>query len=451
MYPRSRPTLPRLAAAVTATALAAAALTGCGNSGGAAGPAKDVDADQLKGTVTVWSWDVAATALTRLGEEFHAKYPNVTVEVVDVGYDNAEQKLSVGLKSGSGLPDLVTVESQQMQSYLGKFPKGFVDLTDTASAFKGDMDPSKWAAASVAGSAGESRLAALPWDAGTAGLFYRTDYFAQAGVDPATILTWDDLIAAGTKVKAATGAKLLVSDVSGSVGLVPLLMQQQGAGYFSPDGKITLDSPAALSALDIVRRLNDAGLIHNEAGWDALVRANKDGKVAAEATGVWWSGTLTAEMPELSGKFGVMPLPLVSTVSGAGGARTASNGGSSLAIPAQAKNPDAAWAFAKFALADAANQTSMMKNEGLFPAYLPALKDPFFSQPQEYFGGQDIYTMFTEETAKIPAITYTDDHAAANDLMEAVVAGVVLNGKDPAAELKAAAEQLASTTGRERA
>ncbi|GIG68337.1 ABC transporter substrate-binding protein [Phytomonospora endophytica] len=433
---------PRAAAALTATALAVASLTGCGGSGGDAGPAKDVDADKLTGTVTVWSWDVAATALTRLGQEFHAKYPNVTVDVVDVGYDNAEQKLSVGLKSGSGLPDLVTVESQQMQSYLGKFPKGFVDLTDVAGPYKADMDPSKWTAASDL----DGRLAALPWDAGTAGLFYRTDYFEQAGVDPATISTWDDLITAGTKVKEATGAKLLVSDVSGSVGLVPLLMQQQGAGYFSPDGKITLDSPAAATSLDIVRRLNDAGLVHNEAGWDALVRANKDGKVATEPTGVWWSGTLTSEMPELSGKFGVMPLPAVTP----GGARTASNGGSSLAIPAQAKNPDAAWAFAKFALADAANQTSMMKNEGLFPAYLPALKDPYFSQPQDYFGGQDIYTMFTEQTAKIPAITYTDDFAAAAELMKAVVSGVVLGGKDPTAELADAAEQLASTTGRER-
>ncbi|MEV0646007.1 sugar ABC transporter substrate-binding protein [Phytomonospora sp. NPDC050363] len=438
------PPRPRTAAALTAAALAlTSVLTGCGGSGGDAGPAQNVDADQLKGTVTVWSWDVAATALQRLATDFHALHPEVTVEVVDVGYDNAEQKLSVGLKSGSGLPDLVTVETQQMQSYLGKFPKGFVDLTEAAAGYKPDMDPSKWAASSDP----DGRLAALPWDSGTAGLFYRTDLFTQAGVDAAAIETWDDLIAAGTKVKDATGAKLLASDVSGGVGLVPMLMQQQGAGYFTPDGKVALDSPAALAALEIVRRLNDAGLIHNEAGWDALVRANKDGKVAAEATGVWWSGTLTTEMPELGGKFGVMPLPAVTP----GGIRTASNGGSGLAIPAQAENPDAAWAFAKFALADAANQTSMMKNEGLFPAYLPALADPYFAQPQEYFGGQEIYRLFTEQTAQIPAVTYTDDNAAATEAMKAVVSGVVLNGKDPATELAAAAGQLADTTGRERA
>lgn len=441
--PRSNGHRRRAILAVAAGALALTAIAGCGSSKPDAGPAKDVSADQLSGTVTVWSWDVAATALKRLGEEFHAKYPNVTVDVVDVGYDNAEQKISVGLKSGSGLPDLITLETQQVQTYLGKFPKGFADLTDAASTFKNDMDPSKWAAASDE----NGRLFSMPWDSGTAGLFYRSDYFQQAGVDPATIQTWDDLIAAGTKIKQATGAKLMVGDLSDSAALVPMIMQQQGSGYFTADGKVAIDSPEAKTALDIVKRMNDAGLIHNETGWDALVRANKEGKVATEPTGVWWSGTLTTEMPELSGKFEAMPLPAVTV----GGARTAASGGSGLAIPAQAKNPDAAWAFMKYALADAAAQTSMMKNEGLFPAYLPALKDPYFAQKQEYFGGQEIYTMFTEQTAKIPAINYTDDYSVAADAMKAVVSAVVLNGKDAAAELKAAADQVADTTKRAKA
>lgn len=427
----------------TAVGLAAAVvLAGCGGGTSPAEPVKDVAADKLKGEITVWSWDVAATALDRLAADFE-KQTDVKVKVVDIGYDNAADKTSVGLKSGNGLPDVVTVETQQMQSYIGQFPKGFAELTDAAKKFEDDMDPSKWAASSSQ----DGKLFGLPWDAGTAGLFYRTDYFDEAGVDPESVKTWDDLIAAGKKVKKATGAELLVSDVSGSSSLVPLLMQQQGAGYFSDDGDITLDSPEATKALDIVKRLNDAGLIRNEKGWDALVRANKSGKVAAEATGVWWAGTLIGEMPELKGKFGAMPLPAVES----GGARTAANGGSGLAIPAQAKNPDAAWAFTKFVLTDTDNQVSMMKKDGLFPAYLPALKDEYFTQDQDYFGGQPIYEMFAEQTAEIPAIAYTEDRSKADDAMKTVVPGVVLNGKDPDEELDAAAEQLAGTTGRKRA
>lgn len=431
----------RIRTAVLAAALTLALpLAGCGTTGPAE-PVKDVAADELEGEVTVWSWDVAATALKRLGKKFEAEHPDVDVKVVDVGYDNAADKLAVGLKSGTGLPDVVTIETQQTQSYAGKFPDGFRDMTAAAKDLKADMDPSKW----DAGSGADGKLFALPWDSGTAGLFYRTDYFDEAGVDPGAIKTWDDLIDAGKKVKKATGAKLLVSDVSGSASLVPLLMQQQGAGYFT-DGKIALDSPQAKAALDVVKRLNDAGLIRNEKGWDALVRATKNGDVAAEATGVWWTGTLTSEMPELKGKFGVMPLPSI----GDSQVGTSNNGGSSLAVPGQSDNPDAAWAFTKFALADTGNQVSMMQKEGLFPSYLPALEDDFFTRKQDYFGGEPVYEWFAEQTAKIPAIEYTDDYAQASQSMTDVVPGVV-NGDDAKSALDEAAERLAGSTGRKRA
>ena len=71
MFPRT-PTRLRAATALAAAGLALTTLAACGSSKPDAGPAKDVDAADLKGTVTVWSWDVAATALKRLGEEFHA-------------------------------------------------------------------------------------------------------------------------------------------------------------------------------------------------------------------------------------------------------------------------------------------------------------------------------------------------------------------------------------------
>ncbi|MEV6525626.1 sugar ABC transporter substrate-binding protein [Longispora sp. NPDC051575] len=424
---------------LTALGLLGAA-AGCASGSPKKSTKQATEGKELTGTVTVWSWDVAATALKRLGPEFTAKHPKVKIEITDIGYDNAYDKITIGLKSGSGLADVLTVETDHMQTYAAQFPTGFLDLTSVASSMKADFDPSKWAASSDK----DGKLFSLPWDSGTAALFYRTDLFATAGIDPKSIATWDDLITAGKTILARTGAKLLVSDVSNGAGPVPTLMQQQGAGYFNAAGDITLDSPATLAAIDIVKRLNDAGLILNVKGWDALVSANKDGKVACAPSGVWWAGTLATEMPELSGKLGVMPLPAVT----AGGGRTANNGGSTLAVPGQSKNPDAAWAFVRFCLADVANQVSMMKAEGLFPAYLPALRDPYFDAPQKFFGDAPIYQMFREQTSKIPTITYTDDYAKAGDLLDSVVPGVLLRGKDPKSELKSAAAQLAGQTKR---
>lgn len=419
---------------------ALALLSGCAM-GGSAPAAVTLDPDaELSGEITVWSWDVAATALDRLGAQFESDHPGTTVNVVDVGYDNAYDKLSVGLQAGSGLPDVVTIETDRAPGYINEFPTGLVDLTPVLGDAEADFDPFKWSAQSDA----DGALKVAPWDSGTVGLFFRTDYFEEAGVDPASIETWDDLLAAGETIKQATGHTLLSLDVA-SGGAFQMLLQQQGQGLFDASGDITITSPEAVEALTLLQTMNERGLLKNVKGWDGRVTSAKDGDSAVTPEAVWWIGTLLGDAPELSGRYGVTELPGFD----ADGARTSNSGGSGLAVPAQAKNPDLAAAFVEYALADTENQVSMMASEGLFPSYLPALADPYFQEPQEYFGGQPVYELFAEQTANIPPITFTTDNAEASDIVANAVVAAVLNGADPATALQDAAEQIATATGRE--
>lgn len=422
-------------ALVSLTAVSMLALPG----GAALG--QGVSPTPVSGAITVWSWDVAAAALQRLAADFTAANPGTTVDVVDVGYDNAYDKITVGLGAGAGLPDLVTVETDHMQPYVTAFPEGFLDLTDRASGLQDQFDPSKWAASSDQ----DGRLFSLPWDSGTVGLFCRSDYLQQAGVDPASLATWDDFVAAGDKVKEAVGVPMINVDVNGSDGIYAELLQQLGTGYFTPDGRIAVAGPESVQAMTLLKTLNERGLIDNRQGWDARVTAAKEGTAACQATGVWWYGTLTSEAAELSGKWTVLPLPVFAE----GGSPTSNNGGSTLAIPATSANPDLAWAFARFALADAANQASMMEHEGLFPAFLPAYDEPAMQAEQPYFGGQKVFALFGELTPRIPAITYTADNSKASDQMTNTQSAILSGGQDVGAALTDAANQLANATGRQ--
>jgi len=424
---------------IIGTAAIALALTACSSGGSSSAPNALEPTTAPTGTITAWSWDVAATALKRLATDYQAANPGTTINVVDVGYDNAYSKLSVGLQSGSGLPDLMTVETDHMPGYISNFPKGFVDVSSVANPMKADFDPSKWAASTGS----DKGLYSLPWDSGTVAMYYRSDYWAAAGIDPNSVKTWDDLMAAGEIIKAKTGHTLLSFDVS-SGALFQMLLQQQGVSYFDASGNINLHSPEAIRALTLLRTMHDKGLVDNVQGWDGRVGATKQGHSAAHVEAVWWIGTLTGEMPELKGKFGVRPLPVFSD----GGAQTSNNGGSTLAITSQSQNPALAWSFEKFVLANSANQVSMMKNEGLYPAYLPALKDPYFQSADPYFGGQKVYQTFADLTGKIPTLLYTSDFAKATDIVAASVVASVLNGTDPTAALKDAETQIASATGR---
>lgn len=423
-------------------AVTALSLSGCAMGGGSpvAQPAPTISASaKPTGSITVWSWDVAAVALKRLATEYQAGHPDTTIDVVDIGYDNAYDKISVGLQAGSGLPDLVTIETDRASGYLGQFPAGFVKLDPVIGGSKADFDPSKWAAATGA----DGGIYMAPWDSGTVALYYRSDYLSAAGVDPASLTTWDALIAAGEKIKTATGHTLMSIDVS-SGATFGMLMQQQGAWIFDAEGKVAVNSPEAVQALTVLKTIKDKGLLKNVKGWDGRVSATKAGDSAVHPEAVWWIGTLEGDMPELSGKFGVVPLPAFGD-----SARTAANGGSNLAVPAQAENPALAADFAAWVLADAKNQASMMEQEGLFPSYLPALAEPIFTQPSEYFGGQKVYELFAEQTANIPAVNFTNDYAKASETAANAVVAAVLNGKDPKTVLDEAAEQIATATGRQ--
>lgn len=428
--------------AIAAIAAIGLGLAGCATGGVPAGhsgvTALDPDA-KLDGEITVWSWDVGAVALERLAAGFEAEHEGTTVKVVDVGYDNAYDKMSVGLQAGTGLPDVITIETDAAPGYVTQFPKGLLDLAPILGDEESDFDPFKWSA----GSDADGALRIAPWDSGPVALYYRTDIVAEAGVDIEAVETWDDLVAAGKLIKEKTGHTLLSTDLSAGGGF-QMLLQQLGQGLFNDAGEITVDSPESVRVLTLLKTMNDEGLIKNVRGWDGRVTSAKDGDSAVTTEAVWWIGTLQGDAPEHAGKYGVLPLPAFD----AGGSRTSNNGGSGLAVPAQAKNPQLAAAFVDFVLADADNQASMMKEEGLFPAYLPALEDAQFSEPVEYFGGQPVYETFAELTGKIPAIAFTSDSAEATDIVANAVTAAVLNGADPATVLKDAAEQLATSTGR---
>lgn len=428
--------------AIAAIAAIGLGLAGCATGGVPAEPSGATALDlgaKLDGEITVWSWDVGAVALERLAARFEAEHEGTTVKVVDIGYDNAYDKMSVGFQAGTGLPDVITIETDAAPGYVTQFPKGLLDLAPILGDEESDFDPFKWSA----GSDADGALRIAPWDSGPVALYYRTDIVAEAGVDIEAVETWDDLLAAGEVIKETTGHTLLSTDLSAGGGF-QMLLQQLGQGLFNEAGEITVDSPEAVRVLTLLKTMNDEGLIKNVRGWDGRVTSAKDGDSAVTTEAVWWIGTLQGDAPEHAGKYGVLPLPAFD----AGGSRTSNNGGSGLAVPAQAKNPQLAAAFVDFVLADADNQASMMKEEGLFPAYLPALEDAQFSEPIEYFGGQPVYETFAELTGKIPAISFTSDSAEATDIVANAVTAAVLNGADPATVLKDAAEQLATSTGR---
>ena len=223
------------------------------------------------------------------------------------------------------------------------------------------------------------------------------------------------------------------------------LMVQNNTYYLNRNGEVTISSPAAVESTKVLRSFLDEGIMANTVNWDGSIRANKSGEVATYISGAWWAGTIKDQMPEMKGKWAIMPMPAYSK----GGVRASSHGGSTLTITASDPiKQAAAWAFIEHSLLNVDSQLLMYKNYGLFPSYLPVYDDPRFQEADEYFG-EGFNQMLGDITKQIPAAIYTSsDYSEIRNICVAAYEAILNNNADIQKTLDDAALQISGATGR---
>src|SRR5690606_20508694 len=142
-----------------------------------------------------------AEALRATIPSFNEKYPNVKVDVIDLGNQNVFDRGLAGCAAGGvDLPDVYSIENNEAEVFWSRFPECWTDLrTLGAEELLDEFPDFKWAELIHDG-----KIYAIPWDSGPVVVFYRRDLYEAAGIDPAQIQTWDDFIEAGKKMLAAT-------------------------------------------------------------------------------------------------------------------------------------------------------------------------------------------------------------------------------------------------------
>lgn len=400
-------------------------------------------AEDLSGEITVWSWDVAAEALQATIPSFNEKYPNVKVDVIDLGNQNVFDRGLAGCAAGGvDLPDVYSIENNEAEVFWSRFPECWTDLREFGADELYDKFPEfKWAELVYNG-----RIYAIPWDSGPVVVFYRRDLYEAAGIDPASIKTWDDFIDAGQKMLAATDGRVRMATMSlGSDDeFYRMLVNQAGGWYWDETASaVTVHEEPSILAFETIKKMYDAGILAI-GGWNEQIQYIKNGVVASSVYGSWYEGTIRLNVPEQAGQWGVYLMPAFEP----GGPRAANLGGSALAIPASSKNKEAAWAFVEHALATTEGQVTMLDQSGLTPSYLPALDDPYVAEPHPYWGNQAIWLDILGTLEQVPPARGTQFFEEARRIMTTSLADY-LEGKYASAEeaLNAAARQISMATG----
>ncbi|OIV37611.1 ABC transporter substrate-binding protein [Mangrovactinospora gilvigrisea] len=399
---------------------AALALSGCGSGGAAlSGP------DQ----VNLWTWNRSVSdKLTTLAAKKGIPGDSSKKLIYTKIGGNYKQKILTALAGKSSIPDIMGMNSD-VASY---FPDAdvFWDLRELgAESVKSEYLDWKW----QQGVAPDGRMLAFPMDAGPTALFYRADIFAKAGLptDPQEIAAmapdWPSYLKMATQLRKKVPGSVIVPTMSEAYGE---LTGQLPKLYMTKDNHYIGDQDHIKQAFDMAYKVVKDGLSANAQGPDVNAIIT-NGKQPCQIGAVWWGLIYpVGSAPQTSGKWRVAMPP--------GG--PGNSGGSFLAIPKQARNPQAAMDLIKW-LQSPKNQASAFGEMQLFPSTPAAYKDPALAAPQKFYGGQRTIDVFGTVAQKVPGAYLS----AYDDIISTQFGNEIPNvegGKSPEAAWKTIQENV---------
>jgi len=361
-------------------------------------------------TIVVGGWPNADIAFKAALPGFNAEYPNINVEIEMADNNAYHQALTTALAAGNGAPDVAMINGAYISNYRD-YPT-FVNLLDSpynAEQYRKDFAAFKW---DQVYSLDKKKFIALPWDLGPVTFFYRVDIFKECGLptEPEDVArymsTWNGVLDVARKVHIP-GQRWLLNEATGFYTLL-----FGNSDFYNEDLSLRLDREGDIECLNAVIEMRKNKLDMNVSMWAPEGVAGIDnGAVVSVTIGGWFGGLLKNDFnPSGTGNWRITTLP--------GNIGSSNSGGSYMGIPAQSKHPAEAWAFIKYMLATKKGQNDMFMAVDYFPCYKPAWDDPFYNEPDPYFGGQKVRALWKKIAGEL-------NQGFFNTIMDVTVEGIL--------------------------
>ncbi|MFH8623835.1 ABC transporter substrate-binding protein [Streptomyces vietnamensis] len=377
----------RTSRVIAGTATALAVLTACGGGG-------DDTASKPNGpvTITFWGW---AKGSKDVVDAFNASHTDIQVKFEEIpsGTAGGYAKISNAVKAGNA-PDLVSIEYSSLPEFVSS--GALQDIGDQfTEADRGKLLPQSVELTTLGG-----KSWAVPFDAAPQAFFYRKDLFAKYKVAVPT--TWDAFKKAAEQVKKADAKARIATFFPDDPTTFEAMAWQAGAQWFKAENdtwKIDTTDPATSKVASYWQGLLDADLVHKDASFSPeWVGSLKNGTTVGYLGASWGAGVLKGNVPEMSGKWGVAPVPTWD-----GKPASGMLGGTSFAVTKDSRQKAAAVTFAKWMSTTEAGIKARIASgtSSAFPAAAglrPVAKKAFDAS---FYGGQDIYALFEAAGASI--------------------------------------------------
>ena len=415
-----------------------AALTGCGQNGnppagsgsaapGASGDSSGSGSSSSSGgeaeTLTVWCWDESFNiAAMRTAEKYYreAGHENFTLNIVNTIEEDVQTKLSTAFsaKVTEELPDIVLMGDSWANMYLTNFPGCYMDLTD-------EIDFTEFAPYKVSCFTVDGRVYGIPFDSGSAGLFYRTDILEAAGFKSEDLenATWWDILEMGKVIREKTGKYALTFDPSAGCAFTwyDSMMQASGEWFYDasdPEEKTDFANNAVVRELsELLKEFWNNDLVFRTDTRDSSgIGAIQNGDVAFVLNAIWYSPSIMAAA-DAAGKWSYTNIPTLTTVETD---RHSNIGGSSWVILDACQNKELALDFMKTIWAGNTEfYDDILLGQSAVATWLPATTSEVYNTPVEYFSGKPLYADFASWGQYIPSVEYGTNTWTVNNAISA--------------------------------
>lgn len=371
----------RWSAALLAPALAVTGLVGC-SSGDANSAATGEPV-----TIDFWGW---VPGLEDLVAQWNDENEDIQVEFHRMTGDDG-QKVEAAVDAGQG-PDLVQLSTHDLPEYV--ITERVVDITEYVSEHEDNYTPASWAAVSFDGS-----VFGVPQGIGPAATMYRTDIFAEYGLEFPE--TWDEYLETARALKAANPDVYIANLSPSEIGQWTQEIQQAESSWYGIEGDswtVGVNDEGSQLVAERWQTLLDEELVTTEQMWTpeywALVNS---GKIATITYAAWFPVSLQESAADLAGKWAVAPMP-----KNAGSDNSGDSGGAAVVVLKNTENAEAAAEFAAWLNGSDDTQEALISVGGLFPSTTNGLESPALVQESEYFGGQVINEVFIQSAKETP-------------------------------------------------
>lgn len=259
-------------------------------------------------------WHGLGTEAKTLNEQivpaFTQAYPNVKLNVLQIPFDQLQNKYNTEASAGGG-PDVLLGPSDWIGAYVeADVIKAIDDLG--GDDFKGGYNPT-----AIAGVTFEEKIYGVPQNINGVALFYNKDLVTTA---PATT---DELLAMASEFGSTAGQYGfgLISNFYSNAGY----LYGYGGHVFNDEGDVDLDSDGTVDFLAFLQKVKGTAGVFTQADQGAVESLFKEGKLGMMFNGPWFQQGAAeaigkdkigvARLPTIADKDNAEPKPFVGVTS----------------------------------------------------------------------------------------------------------------------------------------